>query len=159
VKPQKGRRATGDLFRSYWPSPLPRIDEWEPFLGLSAERQMTQSQIGDEYVKQVIDKLLVAIFAKFPEYLPPLGWFRKYYASEDMLERVEEYFDGEDLVALRKFVKRFLHREPAPPRQVGEFTALELAGIDRLERYESRAWTRQMRATRSLIEIQRSLET
>jgi hypothetical protein len=58
-----------------------------------------------------------------------------------MLERVEEYFDGEDLVALRKFVKRFLHREPAPPRQVGEFTALELAGpeIDRLERYESRA--------------------
>jgi hypothetical protein len=122
------------------------------------ERQMTPSQIEGEYVKQVIDKLLVAIFAKFPEDLPPLSWFRKYYESEDMLERVEEYFDGEDLVALRKLVKRFLHREPAPPRQVGEFAALELAGpeIDRLERYESRAWTRQMRATRSLMEIKRS---
>jgi hypothetical protein len=78
-----------------------------------------------------------------------------------MLERVEEYFDGEDLVALSKFVKRFLDRRRAPPRKVGEFTALELAGpeIDRLERYESRAWTRHMRAARSMIEIKRSLET
>jgi hypothetical protein len=31
--------------------------------------------------------------------------------------------------------------------------------IDRLEHYESRAWTRQMRAMRNFIEISRSIET
>jgi hypothetical protein len=44
---------------------------------------------------------------------------------------------------------------------VDELTALELAGpeIDRLEHYESRAWTRQMRAMPNFIEISRSIET
>ncbi len=125
------------------------------------ERQMTQSQAEAEDFKQIIEKLLVAIFKRFSEYLPPLGWFRERYSSEDILDRLEEYFDGEDLTAFRKFVKRFIRRQPAPPRKADEFTALELAGpeIDRLERYESRAWTRQMRALRSFIEIRRSIET
>ncbi len=125
------------------------------------KRHMTPSQIEDEDVKQVIDKLLAAIFARFSEDLPPLGWFRERYSSRESLERIEEYFDGEELTALQKFVKRFLYRQPAPPRQVDEFTALELAGpeIDRLERYESRAWTRQMRAMRTFLEIAQSIET
>jgi hypothetical protein len=44
--------------------------------------------------------------------------------------------------------------------EMDEFTALQLAGpeIDRLERYESRAWTRQKRAMRDFIEISRSRE-
>jgi hypothetical protein len=124
-------------------------------------RQMTPSQIKDEYAERIIDKLLVAIFKRFREYLPSLGWFRERYPSEEMLERIEEYFDGEDLTTLKKFVRRFMHRQPAPPVKVDEFTALALAGpeIDRLEHYESRAWTRQMRALRSFIEISRSIET
>ena len=54
-----------------------------------------------------------------------------------------------------------MRHQPVPPLQVDEFSALELAGpeIDRLERYESRAWTRQLRAMRSFIEISRSIET
>jgi hypothetical protein len=125
------------------------------------ERQMTQSEAEAEDVKQIIEKLLVAIFKKFSAYLPPLGWFRERYSSEDILDRLEEYFDGEDLTAFRKFYKRFVRRQPAPRGRADEFTALELAGpeIDRLERYESRAWTRQMRAMRSFIEIRRSIET
>jgi hypothetical protein len=62
---------------------------------------------------------------------------------------------------LRKFIKRSVRNQLKPPVNVDEFTALELAGpeIDRLERYDSRAWMRQMRAMRSMIEIKRSLET
>jgi hypothetical protein len=118
------------------------------------ERQMTQSEAEAEAVKQIIEKLLVAIFKKFSAYLPPLGWFRERYSSEDILDRLEEYFDGEDLTAFRKFYKRFVRRQPAPPGRVNDGPQ-----IDRLERYESRAWTRQMRATRSFIEIRRSIET
>jgi hypothetical protein len=126
-------------------------------------RQMTPSQIKDEDAQQIINKLLVAIFKRFSEQvgeLPSPSWFRERYSSEEILERIEEYFDGEDLIALRKFAQRFIRRQPAPPLEVDEFTALELAGpeIDRLERYESRAWTRQMRAMRSFIEISRSIE-
>jgi hypothetical protein len=127
-------------------------------------RQMTPSQIKDEYAEQVINKLLAAIFKRFSEQvgeLPSPSWFRKRYSSEEILEAVEEYFDGEELTALKNFIRRFLRRHPAPPLQVDEFTALELAGpeIDRLEHYESRAWTRQMRAMRSFIAISRSMET
>ena len=126
-------------------------------------RQMTPSQIKDEDAQQIIDKLLVAIFKRFSEQvgeLPSPSWFRERYSSEEIPERIEEYFDGEDLTALRKFIKRFIRRYPAPPLTVDEFTALELAGpeIDRLERYESHAWTREMRAMRSFIEISRSIE-
>lgn len=126
-------------------------------------RQMTPSQLKDEDAQQIINKLLVAIFKRFSEQvgeLPSLGWFRERYSSEEILERIEEYFDGEDLIALRKFAKRFVRRQPAPPLEVDEFTALKLAGpeIDRLERYESCAWTRQMRAVRNFIEISRSIE-
>jgi hypothetical protein len=126
-------------------------------------RQMTPSQIKAEYAQQVIDKLLAAIFKRFSEQvgeLPSPSWFRKRYSSEEILEAIEEYFDGEELTALKNFIRRFLRRhQPAPPLQVDEFTALELAGpeIDRLERYESRAWTRQMRAMRSFIAISRSM--
>jgi hypothetical protein len=93
--------------------------------------------------------------------LPSPSWFRQRYSSQEILEAVEEYFDGEELTALNKFIRRFLRRQPAPPQKVDEFTALVLAGpeIDRLEYYESRAWTRQMRAMRSFIEIGRSIET
>jgi hypothetical protein len=127
-------------------------------------RQMTPSQIEAEYAQQVIDKLLVAIFKRFSEQvgeLPSLSWFRKQYSSEEILEAIEEYFDGEDLTALKNFIRRFMRHQPVPPLKVDEFTALELAGpeIDRLERYESRAWTRQARAMRSLFEISRSSET
>jgi hypothetical protein len=127
-------------------------------------RQMTPSQIKAEYAEQVINKLLVAIFKRFSEQvgeLPSPSWFRQRYSSEEILEVVEEYFDGEELTALNKFIRRFLRRHPAPPQKVDEFTALVLAGpeIDRLEYYESRAWTRQMRAMRSFIEIGRSFET
>jgi hypothetical protein len=127
-------------------------------------RQMTPSQIKDEYAEQVINKLLVAISKRFSEQvgeLPSPSWFRQRYSSEEILEAIEEYFDGEELTALNKFIRRFLRRQPAPPQKVDEFTALVLAGpeIDRLEYYESRAWTRQMRAMRSFIEIGRSIET
>jgi hypothetical protein len=128
------------------------------------KRQMTPSQIKAEYTQQVINKLLAAIFKRFSEQvgeLPSPSWFRKRYSSDEILEAIEEYFDGEELTALRKFVKGFIRRQPATPQKVDEFTALELAGpeIDRLEYYESRAWTRQMRAMRSFIEIGRSFET
>jgi hypothetical protein len=124
------------------------------------KRQMTPSQIKAEYAQQVMDQLLAAIFKRFSEQvgeLPSPTWFRKRYSSDEILEAVEEYFDGEDLTALQKFVRRFMRRQPAPPQKVDEFTALVLAGpeIDRLEYYESRAWTRQMRAMRSFIEISR----
>ena len=104
-------------------------------------RQMTPSQIKDEYAEQVINKLLAAIFKQFSEQvgeLPSPSWFRKRFSSEEILEAVEEYFDGEELTALKNFIRRFLRRHPAPPLQVDEFTALELAGpeIDRLEHYE-----------------------
>jgi hypothetical protein len=109
---------------------------------------MTPSQIKDEYAEQVINKLLVAISKRFSEQvgeLPSPSWFRQRYSSEEILEAIEEYFDGEELTALNKFIRRFLRRQPAPPQKVDEFTALVLAGpeIDRLEYYESRAWTRQ----------------
>jgi hypothetical protein len=128
------------------------------------KRQMTPSQIEDEYVEQIIDKLLVAISKRFSELvgeLPSPSWFRERYSSEEILEAVEEYFDGEELTALRRFINRFMRRQPAPPQKVDEFTALELAGpeIDRLEYYESRAWTRQMGAMRNFMEISRSIET
>jgi hypothetical protein len=127
-------------------------------------RQMTPSEIKAEYAQQVIDKLLAAIFKRFSEQvgeLPSPSWFRKRYSSEEILEAIEEYFDGEELTALRTFVRRFMRHQPAPPSEADEFTALDLAGpgIDRLEHYESRAWTRQMRAMRSFIEISRSIET
>ena len=127
------------------------------------KRQMTPSQIEDERAQQFMDKLLAAIFKRFSEdaELPSPGWFRQQYSSDEILERVEEYFDGEYLTAFRKFVKGFMRRQPAPPQKVDEFTALVQAGpeIDRLEHYESRAWTRQMRAMRNFIEISRSIET
>jgi hypothetical protein len=90
--------------------------------------------------------------------LPPLVSLRQSYSSDAILERVEEYFEGEDLTALRKFVGKFLDRQPARPRQVDECKAFELAApeIYRLERYESRAWSRQMRAIRNFIEIKRA---
>jgi hypothetical protein len=127
-------------------------------------RQMTPSQIRAEYDQQFINKLLAAIFKRFSEEVPELPsphWFREHYSPEEMQERVEEYFDGEELTALNKFVKGFIRHQPAPPQKVDEFSALELAGpeIDRLEYYESRAWTRQMRAMRNFIEISRSIET
>jgi hypothetical protein len=127
-------------------------------------RQLTPSQIRAEYTQQVIDRLLVAIFKRFSESvgeLPSPSWFRKQYSSEEILEAIEEYFDGEELTALKNFIRRFMRHQPAPPPKVDEFTALELAGpeIDRLEYYESRVWTRQMRAMRSFIEISRSIET
>jgi hypothetical protein len=124
-------------------------------------RQMTETQVQAEYDRQIVNKLLAAIFRRFSEYLPPLGWFRERYSSGEIFERLQEYFDGEDLTALKKFAKRFIRRHLVPPRKVDECTALVLAGaeIDRLERYESRAWTRQARAMRSLFEISRSSET
>jgi hypothetical protein len=127
-------------------------------LGL-IERLMTQSE--SKYFEDMADKLLAAIFDNFKEHLPPLVSLRQSYSSGGILERVEEYFEGEDLTALRKFVGKFLDRQPARPRQVDECKAFELAApeIDRLERYESRAWTRQMRAIRNFIEIKRAAES
>jgi len=118
------------------------------------ERLMTQTE-GD-----VTDKLLVAIFDKFKEHLPSLISLRQHYSSEAILDLIEEYFEGEDLTAVRKFVKKFRDRQPARPRQVDEYQAMELAApdLDRLDRYEARAWTRQMRAIRNFIEISRSAE-
>jgi hypothetical protein len=111
-----------------------------------------------KYFEDITDKLLAAIFDKFKEHLPPLVSLRQSYSSDAILERVEEYFEGEDLTALRKFVGKFLDRQPARPRQVDECKAFELAApeIYRLERYESRAWSRQMRAIRNFIEIKRA---
>jgi hypothetical protein len=125
-------------------------------------RQMTPSQIEAEDDRQFIDKVLAAIFKRFSEQvgLPSPSWFRERYSSDEMQGRVEEYFGGEDLIALRKFVKSFIRRQPARLK-ADKFTALDLAGpeIDRLEYYDSRAWTRQMRAMRSFIEISRSIAT
>ena len=75
-----------------------------------------------------------------------------------ILERIEEYFDGEDLIRFRKFVKRFLDRQPNKPAARDEYQAFELAAADlkKLERYETRAWSRQMRAIRSFIEFSRN---
>jgi hypothetical protein len=111
------------------------------------KRQMTPSQIKAEYTQQVIDKLLAAISKRFSEEvgeLPSPSWLRKRYSSDEILEAIEEYFDGEELTALKKFIRRFLRHQPPPPREGDEFAALDLAGpeIDRLECYESRAWTR-----------------
>jgi len=123
-------------------------------LGL-IERLMTQSE--SQYFEDIADKLLAAIFDKFKEHLPPLVSLRQTYSSAEILERVDEYFEGEDLTALKKFARKFLDHQPGRPREVDECKALELAAseIDRLERYESRAWTRQMRAIRNFIEISR----
>ena len=99
---------------------------------------MTETQVQAEYDRQIVNKLLAAIFRRFSEYLPPLGWFRERYSSGEIFERLQEYFDGEDLTALKSFAKRFIRRRLVPPRKVDECTALVLAGaeIDRLERYE-----------------------
>jgi hypothetical protein len=58
-------------------------------------------------------------------------------------------------------VKNFLDRQPTKPRELDEHQALELAApdLDRLERYEYRAWLRQMRAIRDFIDIKQSAES
>ena len=47
------------------------------------------------------------------------------------------------------------------PKGCDEYQALELAApdLDALERYETRAWSRQMRAIREFIDIRRSAES
>ena len=67
-----------------------------------------------------------------------------------------EELQREDLLALRKFVKRFMDKQPPKPRVRDEYQAMELAAadLDRLERYETRAWSRQMRAMRTFCRTQ-----
>jgi hypothetical protein len=74
---------------------------------------------------------------------------------------VEEYFEGEDLTAVRKFAMKFLDKQPNKPPERDEYQALELAApnLARLERYEYRAWLRQMRAIRDFIDIKQSAES
>lgn len=119
-----------------------------------AEARMSE----DEFFEQTLERLITALFARFKHYLPPLASLRERYSSKAIIARVEEYFDGEDLIALRKFIKRFMKKQPRKPRERDECEAMELAAaeIGRLERYESRAWSRQMRAIRSFIELSRT---
>jgi hypothetical protein len=125
-----------------------RLEKIRTIEMLVAEAKMSD----DEFFHRRLDRLLAAIFAKFKEYLPSLASLRQCYSSEEIAERVEEYFDGEDLLALRKFVKRFMDKQPPKPRVRDEYQAMELAAadLDRLERYE----TRQMRAMRTFCRTQ-----
>ncbi len=126
------------------------------------ERLLAEGRLNEsEYFQQTRDRLLVATFEKFKEHLPPLATLRERYSSEALIDTVEEYFEGEDLTAVRKFVKNFLDRQPTKPRELDEHQALELAApdLDRLERYEYRAWLRQMRAIRDFIDIKQSAES
>jgi hypothetical protein len=129
-----------------------RLEKIRTIEMLVAEAKMSD----DEFFQRRLDRLLAAIFAKFKEYLPSLASLRQCYSSEEIAERVEEYFDGEDLLALRKFVKRFMDKQPPKPRVRDEYQAMELAAadLDRLERYETRAWSRQMRAMRTFCRTQ-----
>jgi hypothetical protein len=122
------------------------------------ERLMTQSE--SEYRKEIDEKLLVAVFDKFKGQLPSLLALRPRYSSERILNLAAEHLEGKDLTAFRKFVKKLRDRQRPWPGQVDPCKALELAApeIDSLERYESRAWTRQMRAMRNFIEISRSTD-
>jgi hypothetical protein len=123
------------------------------------ERLMTQSE--SEYRKEITEKLLVAIFDKFKGQLPPLLALRPRYSSESILNLAEEYLEGKDLTGFRRFVKKLRDQQRPWPGQLDQYKAVELATpeIDRLERYESRAWTRQMRAMRTFLDIARSIET
>jgi hypothetical protein len=128
-----------------------RLQKLRTIEALLAEARMSD----DEFFQRTLDRLLAAVFAKFKEYLPPLVSLRQLYSSEDIAARIEEYFDGEDLIALRRFVKRFRDKQPRKPRERDECQAMELAAheLDKLERYETRAWSRQMRAIRTFIEL------
>jgi len=112
----------------------------------------------DEFFQRTLDRLLAAVFAKFKEYLPPLASLRQLYSTEEVAARIEEYFDGEDLIVLRRFVKRFMDKQPCKPRERDECEAMELAApeLDKLERYETRMWSRQIRAMRTFIELSRA---
>jgi hypothetical protein len=128
-----------------------RLQKLRTIEALLAEARMSD----DEFFQRTLDRLLAAVFAKFKECLPPLVSLRQLYSSEDIAARIEEYFDGEDLIALRRFVKRFMDKQPRKPRERDECQAMELAAheLDKLERYETRAWSRQMRASRTFIEL------
>ena len=126
------------------------------------ERLLAEGRLSEsEYFQQTRVRLLIATFEKFKEHLPPLTSLRERYSSEAIIDMVEEYFEGEDLTAVRKFVKNFLDRQPTKPRELDEYQALEVAApdLDRLERYEYRAWLRQMRAIRDFIDIKQSAES
>jgi hypothetical protein len=127
-----------------------RLEKFKILEQCLAEDRMSE----DEYFEQRKERLIAAIFAKFRNHLPPLPRMRERYSCDEIVTKIVEYFDGEDQIALEQFVKEFLDKEPPKPRECDKYEALELvaAELDELERNETRAWSRQMRAIRSLIE-------
>jgi hypothetical protein len=126
----------------------------------SVERLLAEARPNEsEYVQQTIDTLVAKIFDKFKYQLPSLAEVQgRYSSSQDIFRAVEE-----KLIEARKFVKEFLDQvEPPKVRQERtEYEAVELAAsdLDALERYETRAHSRQMRAIREFIEIKGSAES
>jgi hypothetical protein len=128
------------------------------------ERAVAQARLSEsEFERQTIDALVVNIFEKFQDWLPPLDVLKQRLCSEDILAFVDDDLDQEEHSKFRRFVRKFLKQvDPIrPPREIDEYQALELAGadLDKLERYETRAHSRQMRAIREFIEIKRSAES
>jgi hypothetical protein len=124
-------------------------------LSLVNER-MTQA----EYSSELIGRLLLRLFARFPQQLPRAVSLRQPYSRENIVAQIEQYFDGEDLVALRTVLKEFFDQQPVKAPPFDENKALEVAApeIGLFERYECRAWTRERRAMRNFIAISRSTE-
>jgi hypothetical protein len=122
------------------------------------ERLLAEARLSDdEYFQQKVDKLIVAIFDKFQAYLPPLAQFRGRYTSERIAAILEDYLPEKKSIEAGKFAKSFLDQQPTKPPKRDEYEVLEEAApdLDTLERYENRAWSRQIRAIREFIEIKR----
>jgi len=121
------------------------------------ERSVAKARLSEsEFERQTIDALVAKIFQKFQDWLPPLDVLKQQFCSEDILTFVDDDLDAEEHSKFRKFVRKFLKQHPIrPQREIDEYQALELASadLDRLERYETRAHSRQMRAIREFIEI------
>jgi hypothetical protein len=131
----------------------------------SVERLLAEARPNEsEYVQQTIDTLVAKIFDKFKYQLPSLAEVQgRYSSSQDIFRAVEDYLSLEKLIEARKFVKEFLDQVEPPKvrKERTEYEAVELAAsdLDALERYETRAHSRQMRAIREFIEIKGSAES
>ena len=116
---------------------------------------MAQARLEEgKLAEKECEALIAKIFEKHKERLPPLAELNELLPTEDLIAVVQDL-----LLELPGLIEEDQQNEPLEParnsRDRDEYQAVEAAApdLDALERYERRAWSRQMRAFGDFMDI------